>query len=543
MLGGFDAAAFRRAMALYGVALREHREELDSLNVFPVPDGDTGTNLLVTHERVERALALEADDAGLDEVCRAVAGASLAGARGNSGVILSEMLRAICARVEAWGTSGRRPDPAEVAEALEHAASRAYRVVARPVEGTVLTVAREAAEAARAAAPTAGEPAEVLDAALDGARASLARTREGPPALRAAGVVDAGGKGLVLLLDALRSAARGTGLTEPVGPQGPVRRAEPPPVGDAAPPGATPTEPGYEVQFLLEVDEAAVPVLRAALAAIGESLVVVGGDGLYRVHVHTGEAVRALEAALRVGRFRDVSVGPLANGGGIGSAPAGATSLIVGAEGEGLARAFRSLGARVVSGARGGAAGWPSPAALLAAAAAEPLPAIVLAAEAEAAVLSERAAPRVRVVTVSSPVVGLSAAAAFNPAEPPEANERAMRDAAARCRWGEVLRRDGATPLGVGPGAVASGPPAGWLGVVDGRPADAFPTAGEAAVAVARGLGAGPEAEVLTLVSGAGADARDATGVERALRAAFPGLQVEVLDGGQPGPPFLIGLE
>jgi fatty acid kinase len=285
-------------MWLFGDSLRQHRDEINSLNVFPVPDGDTGTNMLLTQEAVERALAGLEDSARLDALGRAISRASLLGARGNSGVILSQVLRGLCERLPADG----RVTPAELAAALEHASHEADRAVARPADGTVLSVLRDAARSAAEAAPRAADCAALMAAVLDEARESLARTKDVLPELREAGVVDAGGKGLVLLFDALHASLTGRQPSEPVGPSGPV--------GARAPDRSvsSPPEFAHEVQFLLEAEDDRVAPLRHRLGSLGDSLVVVGGGGLYNVHVHTNAPDEAVQAAREAGRPRDVSV-------------------------------------------------------------------------------------------------------------------------------------------------------------------------------------------------------------------------------------------
>ena len=296
MTARLDAPTLRRAMSLFAESLRSHRDELNSLNVYPVPDADTGTNLVLTQEAVERALAAATDGNLLPELCEAIARSSLMGARGNSGVILSQILRGLCQALPADGSGGSR----ELAIALRHGSDEAYRAVARPVEGTVLTVLRDAAGAANDAATSGGSLEAVAATALEAARDSLGRTREVLPALREAGVVDAGGKGVVLLLDALSAAVAGGAPSEPAGPPGPLGRTEEPALSSL--------EFAHEVQYLLEAPDEALPALRRELDRLGDSLVVVGGGGMFNVHVHTNHPESAVEAARAFGRPREVSI-------------------------------------------------------------------------------------------------------------------------------------------------------------------------------------------------------------------------------------------
>lgn len=280
-----DAEAVRSWCAGALEALGREREEIDAINVYPVADGDTGTNLYLTVESAAKAVdeALAAGTPGVAEVIRAMAHGALLGARGNSGTILSELLRGMAA-VLADGSDGDH-----LARALGEAADAARRAVAHPVEGTVLTVARAAAEACAGG----GELVTVATTAYEGARSALERTPGQLDVLRRAGVVDAGGRGLVAVLGALVGTL--TGET-PRRPAAPAHRPALHPGCDGE------GGPGYEVIYLLEAEDRAVERLRARLDALGESLVVVGGDGLWNVHVHVDDAGAAVEAGVEAGR-------------------------------------------------------------------------------------------------------------------------------------------------------------------------------------------------------------------------------------------------
>src|SRR6266540_3986673 len=277
--------------------LRRHQREIDDLNVYPVPDGDTGTNLVLTVAAADEALALEADAlASLGHALRCAARGALLGARGNSGVILSQILRGLADALAAAPLAGGRA----LATALATAASAAYQAVAQPVEGTILTVVRAAAQAAAAA--DSDDLATVARAAADAARAALARTPEQLPVLARAGVVDAGGRGLCVMLDALVEVITGERPSdEPVVPAS-VR----PPLTMARESGSD--DYAYEVQFLLDATETAVAPLKQSLAKLGDSLVVVGGDGTWNVHVHVNDVGAAVEAGVEAGRPHRITV-------------------------------------------------------------------------------------------------------------------------------------------------------------------------------------------------------------------------------------------
>ncbi|MFI7142634.1 DAK2 domain-containing protein [Streptomyces massasporeus] len=340
----FDALAVRTWCGLALETLGRAREEIDAINVYPVADGDTGTNLYLTVESavaaVEAVFAGHAagaeaavgaksaragfpDTGGVDaggageptlaDAARAMAHGALIGARGNSGTILAQLLRGM-AQVLA-GDDTARADGRRLRLALRHAADSARRAVAHPVEGTVLTVASAAADAADDAE---GDCGTVARAAYDGARTALAATPGQLPVLQRAGVVDAGGRGLVAVLGALvetftgerARAVAASVCTGPAGvPHARVDRADGHAPADGAPgecadSAAVPGQegPAFEVIYLLEAEDAAVERLRGRLDALGDSLVVVGGDGLWNVHVHVDDAGAAVEAGIEAGR-------------------------------------------------------------------------------------------------------------------------------------------------------------------------------------------------------------------------------------------------
>jgi DAK2 domain fusion protein YloV len=536
--GALDAPTFRRAMSLFLDSLREHRDELNSLNVYPVPDGDTGTNLLLTQEAVVAALS-GWEGQGFGPLGEIVAQASLMGARGNSGVILSQVLRGLSERMPPIGQAG----PKELAAAFDNASTEAYRAVARPAEGTVLTVLKDSARAATAAAESGQDASEVIDAALAAARSSLDRTREIHPDLKRAGVVDAGGKGVVLFLDAVRAALGDEPLSEPVGPLGPVgvEQAE----GD----GVVDVDPvfGFEVQYLLEASDDAVPAIRRSLGDLGDSLVVVGGGGLFNVHVHTNEPGEAVEVGLGAGEVRNISIVHLKEQvqaciGGQARAVRVAeqtSALVAVADGDGLTRIFSSLGAIVVPGGPGNNPSVGDLATAIEAAPANDV--VVLPNHRNIVPAAERAATgswkRVRVVATLSIPSGLSAAAAFNPMAALDQNAGSMDQAASGSTWGEVARaeRDAETPSG----KVRAGE---WLGLVGGAAVSVGKGVDETAVDVSRRL-VDDDSEILTLVAGVDATAVERRTVETSLRQAFPELDVQVVLGDQPRYPFLIGVE
>jgi DAK2 domain fusion protein YloV len=291
-----DAVVLRDWMLVSRDSLARRRAEIDALNVFPVPDGDTGTNMYLTVEAAAQSAAEVNDPAGsAAPMIEAIARGALLGARGNSGVILSQLLRGIADVIGATDA----PTGASLVHGLARAADLAYAAVSRPVEGTVLTVARAAARTA-AAAPEQTLQA-VTSAAVTGARDALARTPDQLPALAAAGVVDAGGKGLVVVLDALMRVVTDGAQPADLPIEEQIVAHRPMPAGEYE-------GPRYEVMYLLDAEDDRVHGLRSALDAMGDSLVVVGGSGLWNVHIHTDTIGEAIEAGIDAGRPHRIAV-------------------------------------------------------------------------------------------------------------------------------------------------------------------------------------------------------------------------------------------
>jgi DAK2 domain fusion protein YloV len=536
-LSSLDAAALIQVMRRFFGALEVHRDELNSLNVFPVPDGDTGTNLLLTQEAVVRALDALEPDPNLAAAGEAIARASLMGARGNSGVILSQVLRGLTQVL----CAAANPDAGALARALGHAEQEAYQAVAEPKAGTILDVLKAAAEAGAAASPDGLAPA--ARAALHAGETALEATRDANPELRRAGVVDAGGKGLLLLLDALVAVIAGVDLSVAVGPFGPVGER-----GMELIPRSLEFE--LEVMYLLEAPDHAIPGLRAALGGIGDSVVVVGGDGAFSVHVHTNDEQGALAMGEAAGAVRDARVTSLAEQVAERCMAAQAratrftedqaTVMVAVAEGAGFAELFRSLGAVVVP---GGASANPSVEELLAAiqAAGARLvvllpnhPNVVPAAERAA----ELAGSEVTVVPTRSMPEGISAATAFNPLLPASELEGAMRAARRECFAGALVPAARDAETDAGPASAGD-----WLAAEDGRIVAVGTEPAGVAVELVGRLAAAEHAELVSLYPGAEASPDHTSAIEAAIAGAFPRLELQVHPGGQPVYPYLISVE
>jgi uncharacterized protein len=522
-------------------SLVDAREEIDALNVYPVPDGDTGTNLYLTFEAA-RAAMLQADTTDSAAALRALGRGALLGARGNSGVILSQLIRA---GSETLATvTPDTPPGAVLADMLVAAAEAGYEAVGTPVEGTILTVAREAGEAATLVARAGGSVAQTIAAAAQQARDALERTPDMLPILAAAGVVDAGGRGLCVLFDAAEMVLTGVRRVRPALTRQPPHHVVPVPVLSGSSPGAdlAPGGPSSEVMYLLDADDAAIPLLRRTLAGLGDSLVVVGGDGLWNVHVHVDDVGAAVEAGITAGRPHRIRVTHFADQVRRPDRPTGSRGVVVVAAGPGLERLFADAGAEVVTGGPGQRC---STAEILAAIHASGAAEVVVLpndgdslAVAEAAASAARAeGVRVAVIPTRAQVQGLAAVAVHEPGRSFDEDVVAMTTAAGHARHGAVTvaMRDAMTMAG--PCSVGDA-----LGVVEGD----FAVVGDDLGAVAREvldrlLGGG--GELVTLVRGA--DAAD-TLVDSAVghvRSTRPDVDAVVYDGGQRRYPLLIAVE
>ncbi len=523
--------------ALAGLA--EAREEIDALNVYPVPDGDTGTNLYLTLESAtEAAERAHRENAALGPVLAAIARGALLGARGNSGVILAQMFRAVA---DALGTADDTAvQPAVFAAALTDAADAGYAAVAHPVEGTMLSVARAAAQAATERAETGASCPDVALAAARAAHEALNRTPDQLEILRRAGVVDAGGRGLTVVLDALDMIL--TGRRPLDHPRAVTEYAVPSVTVDTVTVDATtPGSPAYEVMYLLDAPQSAIPTLRTMLEPLGDSLIVVGGEPLWNVHVHVDDAGAAIEAGMVAGRPHRIRVTYLAEPLGRPEPNGGARAVVAFAAGDGLATLFESAGVTVVQ----TSVGRPSTAEMLAAIERSGAGEVVVLpnardgiAVAEAAAAEARSAGvRVAVIPTRAQVQGIAAAAVHEPARTFDADVVAMTTAAGHTRHGAVTVaiREAVTSAGVcQPGDV--------LGVVEGD----FVVIGDDVRAVAVGvvermLAAG--GELVTVVAGSESDRALADTVTDAVRRSHPGVDTVVYLGGQPRYPLLIGVE
>jgi DAK2 domain fusion protein YloV len=503
-MSGSATASGERLVRVVGAAraaLEARAGEIDDLNVFPVADGDTGTNMLITAVAVEEAAAATTG-LPLPERCAALARAALMGARGNSGMILSQLVRGAAESLAGEEDLGG----AALARALRSASDTAYRAVRHPVEGTMLTVARRTAEAAEATADGDRDLAAVLEAALEGGRAGVAETPELLEVLREAGVVDSGGMGVVILLEGLGAGLLGHEVAPPLD----VGR---PRVAAAA--DHVPSRYRYCTSFLVEGSAIDLDALEASLLSLGDSLLVMGDAAQAKVHVHTDAPERAAAAAEPWGEVtglryddmrrqeaeRDARLRRAARA----TAACAAVALL---PGEGARELAEGLGARAL--APEAAAGEVAEA--LEAGGAPEAVVVVAGPEGLGAALDAAAGrPGVRVIDAGSLPAALASLVGLDPEAAAEGNAAEMRELAQGVR--------------------AAG--------VEGAGAAALRPRLETALAALLG----DEPALVTVLVGAGADVSPPE-VEAWVRAAAgPQVEVEAHEGGQEAPALAVGVE
>ena len=548
------AADIRATILAYRDALRAHQDVVNRLNVYPVPDGDTGTNMALTLESVVAEVeALGPGEPELATLTKALSHGSLMGARGNSGVILSQLLRGLA---DEFAASDGAVGPADLARALGTADRLARSAVMRPVEGTILTVARGAAESAATTVAAGGALGEVVDAARTGAADALARTPELLPVLADAGVVDAGGTGFLLFFDALASVVLDRPLPEP--PEVDTSAVELL-AGhgiEAAPEGIAGLR--YEVMYLLEAPDETIPSFKEVWAGIGDSIVVVGGDGLWNCHIHTDDIGAAVEASLDAGRPRSIRVTDLleqveeerwvregAHTAGTGPedvppGPPPTTAVVAVATGEGIKRIFRSLGVRSII--AGGQSMNPSTRDLLDAVEDAGSDEVVILPNnknirAVAETVAELATRQVHVVPTSSVVEGFAALLAYDPADHGAQNAAAMGASATRVVAGEVTRSVRDADSAAGP--INRGD---WLGLSRAGIEVVASSLTEAATRLLDRL-VTDDHELVTIIEGEGASGGDTRHLTVWLGDNRPDVDVEVHHGGQPLYPYLFSIE
>jgi DAK2 domain fusion protein YloV len=514
-------------------SLERNRQRIDDLNVYPVPDGDTGTNLTMTARSVVDELdrTVTEDRSGLvKEVTRA----ALMGARGNSGVILSQIIRGAAETLRTDGDV----DTNTIASAFRSASDAAYRAVRQPVEGTMLSVIREMAEEGESAENDSLTKPELLARIVKRGEDAVARTPEQLAVLREAGVVDAGGAGLLEIVRGLAATAAG----EPL-PEAPIEREE---LNiDAIHQELSPYR--YCTTFMIEGDDLDSDAIEKELEQLGDSLLVVGDPEALKVHVHTDEPGRALAVGTRAGVIEGVEIANMHEQtlqreqrllAAVPDAPPSTSGVVAVVAGDGNRRLFESLGTMTI--VEGGQTMNPSTAELVKAIESTSAAEVVLLPNNSNVILSaEQAAgladKPVTVVPTDSLPAGLAAMLAFDPDQPAADNAAAMNEVLDEVKTGEVTiasRDVDMNGVSVQKGA--------WLGLADGKAVAGGPDFDDVAAAVAERL-LQERHTVMTLLTGA--DEPDLDGLLDRIQERHPDLELDVQAGGQPHYPLLLSAE
>ncbi len=507
-------------------ALRAHRDEINAMNVFPVPDGDTGTNMLLTMQAVKEAIGAS-DHHEMSSVCQAMARGSLMGARGNSGVVLSQIIKGVTEVIGDLETVG----VPEMARALTRGSEVAYRAVMKPVEGTILTVVREASEEGERARESSASVEEWLAQVINRAREALERTPDLLPVLKEAGVVDAGGRGLVAIFEGALARLTGEDLGH---------------VEEAAISVAQVREQAedyrYEAQFMLHCKDSKAERFRETLQEFGGSVLVVGGDKLYRVHVHTDQLGRVFEEASAIGRISDVEISDLKlQAEEAGSRPAASgksTGIVAVAVGEGIKTILQSMGVDLI--VDGGQSMNPSTAEMLDAINSLPQDHVLLipnnkniipAAE-QTRELTEK---EVAVIPAVSITEGFAAMVAYDPRCGWQENKERMAQALRNVKTGAVTTavRDSKCRLG----KIKKGT---YIGLFRGEIVSAADDLQGAAEDLLQKMIEDGD-EIASVIAGEGASGKDHGPLVAMLEKK--GLEVEVIDGGQPVYHYIFGVE
>ncbi|MFC6591517.1 DAK2 domain-containing protein [Deinococcus lacus] len=509
-----------------------YREQVDALNVYPVPDGDTGTNMHLTMQSVRRELDT-CDEASMASVARAISYGALLGARGNSGVILSQLLKGFAESVR----DRTQIDAAALAAALRSAQKAGYGAVMKPVEGTILTVARGVADAAR------GNSVDmVLENAVIGGQDLLDQTPDMLPALKQAGVVDSGGQGYLYVLQGMLAALRGEAL--PPAPE----------VGRYAQQSMEAEEYGYCTEFLMSNSSASIEKIRELVSDFGDSLLVVGAEGYVKGHIHTNDPDALLATVARYGKMLKTKVEDMSEQHteilNMTGAAARAeeelpkAGMVAVASGDGIIKQFRGLGARIVS---GGQTANPSVQDIVDAVRSVSAERVfvlpnnknVLMAAQKAAELEGRAV----VLPTRTLGQGLAAALSFQADTDAAELKGELEEAASRVTTFEVTRASRATSHTTSSGQVLHIAENDVIGLRDDELVQSGGTPEDAVVEMLRAEQNLADREIITVFrSVSGSDERLEQLRER-LAAAFPDLEVEALSGGPELYDYLVTLE
>ena len=533
-----DAKNLASLMYCFRDSLQEHKESLNSLNVYPVPDGDTGSNMAATLNSVVSEIESLEGNLELENIIDAISHGSLMGARGNSGVIISQILRGFVSKIK--NASRKTIDANLFSEALSEAASAAYEAVGNPVEGTILTVVRETAEAAEKAASEKLSLLPLAEIAREAAKRSLDSTPELLPVLARAGVVDAGGSGFLLMLDSLLHIIDDRPMPEPEVVTASVDSLILDVHDETSNSGTR-----YEVMYFLDAPDDLIPDFKKAWSEIGDSIVVVGGENIWNCHVHTNNIGAAVEAGISIGKPYEIRVTDLfeeiaGNYHDHDIADPVGCSVIAVANGDGIGEIFRSLGAtRIVN---GGQSMNPSTADLLEAAEATASEHVIILPNnsnivAVAEQVDSQTSKTVRVVGTHTVTEGFASLLGYDPEATSDKNQTGMLQASQMVESGEITTavRDSTSEIG----EIKKG---NFLGLQKGKVTVVAETIVEATNNLLKEM-ISDEHEIVTLVSGEDSNKKETDEIVAWVNSEYEELEVEVHEGGQPLYPYYIGIE
>ena len=533
-----DAKNLASLMYCFRDSLQEHKESLNSLNVYPVPDGDTGSNMAATLNSVVSEIESLEENLELENIIDAISHGSLMGARGNSGVIISQILRGFVSKIK--NASRKTIDANLFSEALSEAASAAYEAVGNPVEGTILTVVRETAEAAEKAASEKLSLLPLAEIAREAAKRSLDSTPELLPVLARAGVVDAGGSGFLLMLDSLLHIIDDRPMPEPEVVTASLDSLILDVHDETSNSGTR-----YEVMYFLDAPDDLIPDFKKAWSEIGDSIVVVGGENIWNCHVHTNNIGAAVEAGISIGKPYEIRVTDLfeeiaGNYHDHDIADPVGCSVIAVANGDGIGEIFRSLGAtRIVN---GGQSMNPSTADLLEAAEATASEHVIILPNnsnivAVAEQVDSQTSKTVRVVGTHTVTEGFASLLGYDPEATSDKNQTGMLQASQMVESGEITTavRNSTSEIG----EIKKG---NFLGLQKGKVTVVAETIVEATNNLLKEM-ISDEHEIVTLVSGEDSNKKETDEIVAWVNAEYEELEVEVHEGGQPLYPYYIGIE
>jgi DAK2 domain fusion protein YloV len=533
-----DGQGLRRLLEAGTAWLDRHMDAINSLNVFPVPDGDTGTNMLLTMQAALEEIA-HSPEHSVSAIAHTAAHGALMGARGNSGVILSQILRGVARSIDGKDEF----NASDFASAMKEGTATAYKGVIKPVEGTILTVVREAAEAAVTAVAEEEDLRLVLEQVVNEAKESVAKTPSLLPVLAEAGVVDAGGQGLFIIMEGMLRYIRGETVEVDFAMETAVDLHVP-----------SEDEYGYDVQFIIQGQDLNLEQIRDTIAAMGESTLVVGDSTTIKVHIHTEEPGTPLNYGASMGSLSKITVENMQEqyqefilSQAQTSAPPSVISeeichiaTVVVAQGPGLVRVFESLGASAV--VPGGQTMNPSTEELLKAAEGIQtdqviiLPNnsnIILAAQ-QAQKLSEK---NIRIVPTRTIPQGVSALLAFNYQADLDTNARAMEQAAGEVQTGEITIATRSVQLNgvdVKEGEV--------IGLLNDNLVASDRSPEQVIEEVLRQMKA-EEYEIITIYYGGNVTQKEAEVLATQISQDYPEQEVELVNGGQPHYIYILSAE